>query len=885
MDNPIELKPLEPQDLPKIDFVKPTEASEKPVKKHKGITLGKLITISTGVILIALVVGVVIYSQSGQRYKGAFVTGDSGDSKSTPFVQKPAGLDITVNQDILKSSGGTTDTTTGTVSPVVVEQGAGTVSPEIAKVAGQIGTTQPDTSTDGTQVAPGGEVVSPEAVSPTVSDAVKEGLAINPEAAKTTSDGIYRDDSEYIPLAPATDIIAPKDALQIAPGTAGPLVAPAVDPALKERLDQTLDVFTTVCDQYKAELDYAYYHDDWIGTEKSYAVSLAALKGMNCLSDCDYAFYDGLFQLHSESYMLDSSYDLNNPAARPVGANASIINLLAACTDKCDKIFDMYAFFVKYAKSQSFYSVADKEMMHHLIDKNITTCNQCVELENPVFNESKYFTREFESLLDSIRTTYGDLYYKATVDVNLKDIPYELPPEQLGPQVSIPVAYAASGTSKSGTGTDAGDAEFVTASTSVLNDIKTYLQGKCLEPAATAQCTEVHFVDPAVNPPIPLNSFNTVYNQKIDNEPLLVQATGVSGNVRYEFSTDTPINPLFQFADTVNTGNPLITSSPRVNLSTNEIVSTIDAINVRVIDANNNLVGSCTDQIVLTFPDRAEETVDGGTTQLSSDIISGGSTSDGGTSGGGTSGGGTTGGGTTGGGTSGGGTTGGGSGSGSASGVAGGTLPRCNSLEIIKPITASAAGTPTVNVSENGYVNENLTINVNTSSGVVSKYRFKSLNGTISFNNQGTTVDVPATTKTVRMNGGPNAGQEDTITVWALNSSNNGIQSCHDAFIVSVPVAQVAGAPVVTKPTEGSTVLPATHPASPSTPSTPSEPQQPAPMPIVHKGAETPLSVAAAPTPEGTMPPTTPDDGPGVLVYFIGAGLGGLIFSRKKKNK
>ncbi|MBN1494770.1 hypothetical protein JW911_03495 [Candidatus Peregrinibacteria bacterium] len=183
----------------------------------------------------------------------------------------------------------------------------------------------------------------------------------------------------------------------------------------------------------------------------------------------------------------------------------------------------------------------------------------------------------------------------------------------------------------------------------------------------------------------------------------------------------------------------------------------------------------------------------------------------------------------------------------------------CYSLQITAPQNAAAAGQPTVTISESGYINEELKFTVDTDSDVVSGYRIRSDQGTIKFDGQGSVYDVAANVFSVKMNGGPDAGEQDSISIWAMDKSGKGISSCADAFIVKVDKKTDTPPPPETPPP--TTTVTQTPPTE-----TPKETLIP---PVVHAAAPTPVK--------------TPSSGPEILLYFAAAGIGGFIFNKKRK--
>lgn len=103
----------------------------------------------------------------------------------------------------------------------------------------------------------------------------------------------------------------------------------------------------------------------------------------------------------------------------------------------------------------------------------------------------------------------------------------------------------------------------------------------------------------------------------------------------------------------------------------------------------------------------------------------------------------------------------------------------CHSLTITDPSQTL------LNVDENGFNDENLSFTVDTDPNVVTGYQISSSNGTITFDNSGSSNIQRNKTQMV-MDGGPDGQPQttDTVRVWALDENNNAIQACMDSFQV-----------------------------------------------------------------------------------------------------
>lgn len=194
------------------------------------------------------------------------------------------------------------------------------------------------------------------------------------------------------------------------------------------------------------------------------------------------------------------------------------------------------------------------------------------------------------------------------------------------------------------------------------------------------------------------------------------------------------------------------------------------------------------------------------------------------------------------------------------------TVAECRSLEIVKP-DAAKGDQPTILVPLSGYINEQLAIQVDTDPDAVSLYRYKSLEATITFDNQGHIYD---TIKTSVVMNHTDTSKGDIVTVWALDSNGEGIQSCHDSFVVQINTPEpppVTAAPVTTTYVPPVTAAPVSAPVT---------------------AAPQVQYVVAAPTTQtlyhNAAVPGSPANGPGVLLYFAGAGIGGVLLRRRKRK-
>ncbi|MBA4337170.1 hypothetical protein C0416_05380 [bacterium] len=214
------------------------------------------------------------------------------------------------------------------------------------------------------------------------------------------------------------------------------------------------------------------------------------------------------------------------------------------------------------------------------------------------------------------------------------------------------------------------------------------------------------------------------------------------------------------------------------------------------------------------------------------------------------------------------------------------TTKKCSSLEIIAPLEAAESGVPTIVLPSGRYINVPLKIDVNTDLGVVTDYRYRSDNGYITFKTSGGVSSNPldTTSPTVLMNGVVLEGRTETISVWARDGQEVGIPGCNDGFIVRVPEDETpppteetpppteeTPPPTEQVPVTTTTVTTTTTPVITTTPITST-------TPVV---VTTPVTTTPAPV-HGAAP-ESPETGPGVLIYLVGAGLGGALL--RKRNK
>jgi hypothetical protein len=229
-------------------------------------------------------------------------------------------------------------------------------------------------------------------------------------------------------------------------------------------------------------------------------------------------------------------------------------------------------------------------------------------------------------------------------------------------------------------------------------------------------------------------------------------------------------------------------------------------------------------------------------------------------------------------------------------------VPECRSLRVVAPPEA-VNGVPTVTIDEDGYVNEELRIEIDADAGAVEQLKYASDNDTITFDGQNP-YWVGPNVLSVDMNGGPDPGGRDVVSVWAVDPADSGIQECNDGFVVQVerppecpdcpdcpepepcPECPDCPEPEPCPPCPEGGVCPVCPEPEPCPvcpePGEPVEPEPTQPRPAAPEEPE------PAPAPEEPLRPGAPEQpktGPGVLLYVIGAGVGGAILRRRKNRQ
>ncbi|MBN1494769.1 hypothetical protein JW911_03490 [Candidatus Peregrinibacteria bacterium] len=756
-----------------------------------------------------------------------------------------------------------------------------------------------------------------------------------------------------------------------------------------------LTAFSSPCEQFKAELDYAFDTSNWISGDRSYWNTLVKMKEYNCLNDCDYTFYDAILQIELKNYgsttnEIVSGFEeigtrrIQDTRSTLVQDIHTIINTCG--TDTCKKLFDVFAYFTVQFTSENIasdlivtYTDADRNMMTFILDKMFAACNFCIEIDdfikNPKFDSDYYFPNNSKRIIEDLTDKYKDVYTATLINVDestlekykeideviprdtaetFDDFMYETSEEEIKTLETMDrieyekaqdeimtmdmsesmtytksdaeiktletmdaatytrsdavlttndatgarvIDYGEEATTDTATDTsepgydpttgaaapdtdtessDQGDSEypvgagpltylpsipvaFASSRDDVLEHIQSYIKEKCEMPTT---CTSL-----TIEPPFDQDKYE--YDPLEIFKQQLTITTVETGQVlyRYEVPAESSI--------TINDQKSITVSDKSVEVHVPLNQTNGGRLTVTAYDVTGRLLEQCSDYVDI-YPmepkdepedepedipeDEPEDDTTTTTTTTTTTPTTTTSTST------------------------------------TPSSSTSTSFPsaQCNSLEIVEPLNAKADGQAIVTLNSGGYLNERLAIIVNTSPDIVSGYRFRSDKGTVTFNGQGIQdgdslyYDVPFDITSVRMNGGPAEGESDTITVWAKDMSGRGITTCNDSFAVNVPKMQIAYSPSEPSypPDIQQTVIPA-EPTQITTPAAPAVPSLPVVMPpeaselepavILHPGAE-------EEAPQVTAPPQIVEDGPGVLIYFVGAGLGGLLFSRRKNK-
>lgn len=110
--------------------------------------------------------------------------------------------------------------------------------------------------------------------------------------------------------------------------------------------------------------------------------------------------------------------------------------------------------------------------------------------------------------------------------------------------------------------------------------------------------------------------------------------------------------------------------------------------------------------------------------------------------------------------------------------------PVCRSLNIVRPeYFQPTEGQKVIRIPSAGFINQELAIVVDSDPGAVNLFRYKSMEGTITFDNQGTVLD---TKKTSVLMNSTDTSKGDIVTVWAMDEDLNGLQDCHDTLYVEI---------------------------------------------------------------------------------------------------
>jgi hypothetical protein len=215
--------------------------------------------------------------------------------------------------------------------------------------------------------------------------------------------------------------------------------------------------------------------------------------------------------------------------------------------------------------------------------------------------------------------------------------------------------------------------------------------------------------------------------------------------------------------------------------------------------------------------------------------------------------------------------------------------PRCLSLAITDPYYAdlgqniNVAELPAAEYTEaDGYKNIALEVEAQvTDPSAITGYEYKSEFGRVKFDDgTGPQTTLVSTSDTVVMTGGPQQDEDETITVTAQKLGDN-IEICSADFTIFYDEDRPPEIPPPDFP-------PGTPPPR-ETPPPPEEVPDEPPVIIIEPEPEVEEIVITPPVeivePElHEAAPVQPKTGPGMLIYLVGAGLGGAILSRRRRK-
>ncbi len=583
---------------------------------------------------------------------------------------------------------------------------------------------------------------------------------------------------------------------------------------------------TRTCDDVMKELQDAYTNKD----KDSYAAALTTLIENGCITECDENFFMAIYSLVNPAFLNGSASSLSFATSNSSTAENYIIKYLeGSCTD-CDKTFGLISL---YALELSTRDKADLSLLEKLLQVFLKNC-QCIELESlldtPSFDASDYFNvtavpGNTEIKSKTLSTTSLSGIQKNTVNTAPQDL------TNLTNKTS-------SGSSSDATFTPATkSSETNTFNLRYINSLlfeKAYAQtraGNVLSEEVKAliesmyndsECGEEEKVLECKSLNIVSPTTNASMNISEDFDPNVdILEIQVDGTEAVqEYKYSTSDNAL-ELVDTQEDLKKGLKGGPAPGESV--------TVEVTAIDMSGNELKQCTDQLTISKdkPDDGGEPDDGDKP----------------------------------------------------------TPKVCKSLKITKPEDARDGS---VTLNEDGYDDETLLIEV-VDEGEVIDYRFSSVNDNdkITFNGKKT---LDTTDTAVKLSANLEEGDEYIVTVWARGEDEDGnlvgLGDCHDSFTIKRPEAPTDTPDTPPEDTPTTTTISQGEP-EPETeeleiPETEITQPTSAPEPTTEPVQVEELHAAAAPV--APTAPAVPKSGPGALIYLVGAGLGGLVLSRRKKS-
>ncbi|MFC1656177.1 hypothetical protein ACFL3C_04875 [Patescibacteria group bacterium] len=880
MDNPLNIKP--PQD---DAVVKP---SKKTKRRRKGLGLPAILSIFGGILIVGAVVGTLIYSQSPDRLTGSLmrapVTFDQqvGSDLKSVDATRSAGTFTTFDSSVATTTcpegldlTSTTDPTTGAALnlcicpdmyyPVITAgaTGAQSLTTGFSGTATSIkcepfvcGMTQEEVAKAGEDY---GTLLTLQGVSESLVSTLKTKLV---SAYETWEDK----NPACQPAKPCPDMEffldrtnqcyslcdLPEQYYNSVSVLQNAYNSDRTDPDVKDELKQIIDSAssgvsystwyantceektiekrpTKTCDDVMKELQEAYAKKD----KDAYAAALATLIENNCITECDENFFMAIYSIVNPAFLSNSASSLSFATANSSPAENYIIKYLeGSCTD-CDKT---YGLITLYALELSTQDNADLSLLEKLLQVFLKNC-QCVELEtlldSPSFDANDYF---------NVTAVPGNTAIKAGT-LELTD--------------SFKSAASSSQLNSA--------SSFSTLEKSTSNTTNTAID--ITKKATDTSDAVINLVEKDTS-----STFTTRYINSLLFEEAYAQ-TRINSNVSTGLSEDVRalIESMYDDSECgeeekVPECKDLDIVSPTTNSAmtvTGDFDPDDDILEIQVSGADAvqeyKYSTSDNDLELVDMSDDLKKGLKGGPApgqSIAIDVV--------------------------------------------AIDAAGNELKQCTdrltvsrdkpkddggptpkvckSLKITKPVDAQDGS---VTLDAAGYDDETLLIEV-VDEGEVVDYRFTSVNDNdkITFNGEQT---LDTTNTAIKLSADLDAGDEYIVTVWARGEDDAGnlvgLGDCHDSFTIKRP----------STPTD----TPDDPPEDPPTTTTISQGD---PEPETEE-LEIPEVEVTQPTsaPEPTTEPVqveelhaaapmVPKSGPAALIYLVGAGLGGVLVTRRRKK-